>query len=57
PTSSFTHGEPYLRTILQFIGINVVPSIFVEGIDHNPSKEAEIVAAAKAVAQESAAEF
>ncbi|EGP9210704.1 FMN-dependent NADH-azoreductase, partial [Listeria monocytogenes] len=27
------------------------------GIDHNPSKEAEIVAAAKAVAQESATEF
>ncbi|EAH0448391.1 FMN-dependent NADH-azoreductase, partial [Listeria monocytogenes] len=26
-------------------------------IDHNPSKEAEIVAAAKAVAQESATEF
>lgn len=56
-TSSFTHGEPYLRTILQFIGIEVAPTIFVEGIDHNPSKEAEIVAAAKAVARESAAEF
>ncbi|WP_271004030.1 FMN-dependent NADH-azoreductase [Listeria seeligeri] len=56
-TSSFTHGEPYLRTILQFIGIEVAPTIFVEGIDHNPSKEAEIVAAAKAVSRESAAGF
>ncbi|MBM5719837.1 FMN-dependent NADH-azoreductase [Listeria ivanovii] len=56
-TSSFTHGEPYLKTILQFIGIEVAPTIFVEGIDHNPSKEAEIVAAAKVVARESAIGF
>lgn len=56
-TSSFTHGEPYLKTILQFIGIEVAPTIFVEGIDHNPSKEAEIIAAAKVVARESAIGF
>ncbi|MBC1483318.1 FMN-dependent NADH-azoreductase [Listeria immobilis] len=55
--NSYTHGEPYLNTILQFIGIEVAPTIFVEGIDHNPSKEAEIVAAAKSVARESAAKF
>ncbi|WP_099223681.1 NAD(P)H-dependent oxidoreductase [Listeria costaricensis] len=44
---NYSHGEPYVKTILGFIGAEVEPTIFVEGIDHDPSREEEIVAAAK----------
>ncbi|MBC6128254.1 FMN-dependent NADH-azoreductase [Listeria booriae] len=41
-----THGEPYINTILNFIGIETLPSIFVEGVDYDPTRKDEILNAA-----------
>ncbi len=40
------HSDSYVKGALKFVGIEVVPTIFVEGIDYDPTKEEEIVAAA-----------
>ncbi len=49
------HSDSYVKGVLGFVGVEVVPTIFVEGVDYDPSKEEEIVAAAsekaKAVAR------
>ncbi|MBC2282806.1 FMN-dependent NADH-azoreductase [Listeria booriae] len=42
-----THGEPYINTILNFIGIETLPSVFVEGVDYDPTRKDEILNAAK----------
>ncbi|WP_163654590.1 FMN-dependent NADH-azoreductase [Listeria sp. PSOL-1] len=54
---NFSHGEPYLNTVLNFIGVKTEPTIFIEGVDHDPSKKDEIVAAAEKLAYESAQKF
>ncbi|WP_239256209.1 NAD(P)H-dependent oxidoreductase [Listeria ilorinensis] len=54
---NYSHGEPYVKTILNFVGADVEPTIFVEGIDHDPSREEEIVTAAKREAAERAKTF
>ncbi|MBC1434527.1 FMN-dependent NADH-azoreductase [Listeria rocourtiae] len=41
-----THGEPYINTILNFIGVETLPSIFVEGVDYDPTRKDEILNAA-----------
>ncbi|MBC2003928.1 FMN-dependent NADH-azoreductase [Listeria booriae] len=41
-----THGEPYINTILNFIGIETLPSVFVEGVDYDPTRKDEILNAA-----------
>lgn len=49
------HSDSYVRGALKFVGIEVEPTIFVEGIDYDPTKEEEIVTStiekAKAVAR------
>ncbi len=37
------HSDCYVRGALKFVGIEVEPTIFVEGIDYDPTKEEEIV--------------
>ncbi|AHL71603.1 FMN-dependent NADH-azoreductase [Bacillus altitudinis MN12] len=37
------HSDSYVRGALKFVGIEVEPTIFVEGIDYDPTKEEEIV--------------
>ncbi len=41
-----THGEPYINTILNFIGVETLPSVFVEGVDYDPTRKDEILNAA-----------
>jgi hypothetical protein len=49
------HSDSYVKGALKFVGVEVVPTIFVEGIDYDPTKEEKIVATttekAKAVAR------
>lgn len=42
PLASLDHGNGYIRTIAQFIGITDVYSLFVEGTSIDPSKAEEI---------------
>jgi Flavodoxin-like fold. len=37
------HGDAYIRDVLGFLGIEVLPTIWVEGIDYNPSRKKEIM--------------
>ncbi|EUJ23787.1 acyl-ACP phosphodiesterase [Listeria grandensis FSL F6-0971] len=41
-----THGEPYINTILNFVGVETLPSVFVEGVDYDPTRKDEILNAA-----------
>lgn len=41
-----THGEPYINTIMNFIGVETLPTVFVEGVDYDPTRKDEILNAA-----------
>jgi len=56
-TTGIEHADSYIKSVLAFIGCEVLPTIFVEGIDHDPSQKETIMAAAKAKAQEVAKQF
>jgi len=51
------HSDAYVQTILNFIGVDVAPTLWVEGIDHNPSAKEEIMEATLAKAKEAALTF
>lgn len=46
PAASFDHAEPYLRTVLGFIGITDVETIRIEGVALGPDVEQKAVATA-----------
>lgn len=51
------HSDAYVHTILNFIGVDVAPTLWVEGIDFNPSAKEEIMKAALVKAKEAATTF
>lgn len=50
-------SSQYVLGILKFLGLDTVDQLFIEGIDHHPEMEKEIMAANLAKAQELAATF
>ncbi|MCC4268000.1 NAD(P)H-dependent oxidoreductase [Microbacterium schleiferi] len=50
-------ASQYLRTMLGFIGIDDYTEIAAEGMDHDPARSDEIMAAAFAKVEEAAATF
>jgi FMN-dependent NADH-azoreductase len=57
PMNELEHGHRYIRGILNFLGINPVEAIMVEGLDLDPSKRPEITAKAAEQAKEVAKRF
>lgn len=47
PAKAMDHQEPYLRTILGFIGITDVQSVYIEGTGMGPEKTKDALAGAK----------
>jgi len=56
-TTGIEHSDSFVTGILKFIGMDVAPTIWVEGIDSNPEKKEEIMKAAIAKAKEVASTF
>ena len=56
-TTGIEHTDSYVKSVLGFMGIDVEPTIFVEGIDHNPSRKEEIMAVANQQAKQAAKQF
>lgn len=54
PINEMEHGHRYIRGILNFLGINPVEAIMVEGLDLDPSKRPEITSKAVEQAKEMA---
>jgi FMN-dependent NADH-azoreductase len=52
PASALNHAEPYLKTVLGFIGITNVETIYVEGLAYGPEAAEKAIAAAHAKAAE-----
>ncbi|GER66644.1 FMN-dependent NADH-azoreductase 2 [Weizmannia acidilactici] len=50
-------ADPYVRGILTFFGVDVLPTIFVEGIDEHPENAEAILAKAAEEAREAAKHF
>ncbi|MEC0184640.1 FMN-dependent NADH-azoreductase [Paenibacillus peoriae] len=57
PASSLECGNSYLRTIMQFIGVTDVQSIFIEGMAEMPDRAEAIKEEAIAKAREAAKQF
>ena len=56
-TVGVEHANSYVIGVLKFIGLNPLETIFVEGIDFDPSKKEEILKNAKIKAEEMAKKF
>ncbi|MCL1924940.1 MAG: NAD(P)H-dependent oxidoreductase, partial [Defluviitaleaceae bacterium] len=56
-TTGVEHADSYIKGSLKFIGLDVLESIFVEGIDFDPSKKEEIMKAALEKAEVMAKKF
>jgi len=56
-TTGIEHSDSYVTGILKFIGMEVVPTIWVEGTDANPEKKGEIINKAITKAKEVAPTF
>jgi len=56
-TVGIEHCDSYITGILRFLGIEVLPTIFVEGIDYQPEQQEAIIAAALQKAIETAQYF
>ncbi len=56
-TGEMDYGHKYLTGIMNFLGINDIKGIFIEGADYFPDKEQEIVAAAVEEAKQEARTF
>ncbi|CAM3863519.1 FMN-dependent NADH-azoreductase [Mesobacillus zeae] len=54
PLKELESGDRYLKIALTFLGIEMLDTVFAEGLDHFPKKVPEIVAAAKEQAREAA---
>ena len=52
PGAPMNHAEPYLKTVLGFMGIELVETIYVEGLAYGPEAAEKAVAAAHAKAAE-----
>lgn len=52
PAVAMNHAEPYLKTVLGFLGIELVETIYVEGLAYGPEAAEKAIAAAHAKAEE-----
>jgi FMN-dependent NADH-azoreductase len=50
-------GDRYLSKALEFLGFELMETVFAEGMDHNPKMIPEIIAKAKDQAAEAAREM
>ena len=50
----FEFGDRFLTKVLNFLGMEVMPTVFAEGMDHFPKQVPEIMAKAKEQAIEAA---
>lgn len=57
PMADFEMGDQYIRKALTFLGMDVMDTVFAEGMDHFPKQAPEIMAKAKDRAIESAKEM
>lgn len=57
PMVDFEFGDRFLRKALGFLGLDLMDTVFAEGMDHFPKMAAEIVAKAKEDAVEAAREM
>ncbi|HEY2422091.1 MAG TPA: NAD(P)H-dependent oxidoreductase [Neobacillus sp.] len=57
PMVDFEFGDSFLRTALGFLGLDVMDTVFAEGLDHFPKMIPEIMAKAKEKAVEAAKEM
>jgi FMN-dependent NADH-azoreductase len=48
PGVPMNHAEPYLKTVLGFLGIELVETVYVEGLAYGPEAAEKAVAAAQA---------
>ncbi|WP_431087648.1 FMN-dependent NADH-azoreductase [Paenibacillus sp. 8b26] len=51
------YSDPYVRGVMNFMGVEMLPTIFVEGIDENPDQSEQILASAKEKALDMAESF
>lgn len=56
-TTGIEHSDAFVTGILKFIGLDVAPTIWVEGIDSNPDAKEAIMSAALVKAKEAAEQF
>jgi FMN-dependent NADH-azoreductase len=52
PAASLNHAVPYLKSVLAFIGITEVETVYVEGLAFGPEAAEKAIGAAKARAEE-----
>lgn len=46
PMKELEFGDRYIKSALQFLGIDVLPSIIAEGMDHHPEQAEQIISRA-----------
>ena len=56
-TTGIEHSDSFVRSILGFMGVDLAPTIWVEGIDANPDQKETIMAKAIQKAEEAAKSF
>lgn len=52
PGAPMNHAVPYLKTVLGFLGIELVETVYVEGVAYGPEAAEKAVASAKAKVEE-----
>ncbi|MBU8914573.1 NAD(P)H-dependent oxidoreductase [Bacillus sp. FJAT-29953] len=57
PMVEFEMGDRYLRKALEFLGFELMDTVYAEGLDHYPKQIPEIMAAAKEKAADAAREM
>lgn len=57
PLVEFEMGDRYLRKALEFLGFELMDTVYAEGLDHYPKQIPEIMAAAKEKAADAAREM
>ena len=56
-TTGIEHADSYVTGALRFMGIEVAPTIFIEGIDYDPSQKDAIMSRITEQAKEVAKQF
>lgn len=51
------YADPYVRGVMKFMGVSMLPTLFVEGIDEAPSEAETILAKARELAVDLAEKF
>lgn len=51
------YADPYVRGVMEFMGVRMLPTLYVEGIDEDPAQGEQILARAKQLALDTAEQF